>query len=333
MEQRRFAAAGRAHHRGELTGSELEIHPIERNDGLRPFVDLAHGPARNRGRGGEIFQRHGVGEYRIHSAAVISPLRRAWRQRALIVALTRRELQARYRNGVLGYFWSLANPLLLLLVYATVFRLVFKPRADVHPYALFLFAGVLTWGFVSAAILDAAETFRVNGPLLRKTTVAPEVFPAVAVAARLSHLLLALPVLAAAILVACYLGAIRPSLEALAFPAVIFLLTLAVFGIALAVSSLAVHFGDVRDLVANLLTLAFFLTPILYPMDSVPDRFRPWLRANPFATFFAAIHDSAFFFRPIPAVDWLWMAGTALVCLGVGAAIFERLRDSIAEED
>jgi lipopolysaccharide transport system permease protein len=263
---------------------------------------------------------------------VISPLRRAWRQRVLIVALTRRELQARYRNGVLGYFWSLANPLLLLLVYATVFRLVFKPRADVHPYSLFLFSGVLTWGFVSSALLDAAETFRANGPLLRKTTVAPEVFPAVAVGARLAHFLLALPVLAAAIGIAAARGSVNVGPQALAFPAVALLLTLAVFGMALAVSSLAVHFGDVRDLVANLLTLAFFLTPILYPIDSVPERFRPWLRANPFATFFAAIHDSAFFFRPISAASWIWMAGTAFVCLGAGAAIFERLRDSIAEE-
>ncbi|HTD53458.1 MAG TPA: ABC transporter permease [Thermoanaerobaculia bacterium] len=260
------------------------------------------------------------------------PLRRAWRQRALILALTRRELQARYRNGVLGYFWSLANPLLLLLVYATVFRLVFQPRADVRPYALFLFSGVLTWGFVSSALVDAAETFRANGPLLRKTTVAPEVFPAVAVGARLAHFLLALPVLAAAVGIAAARGSVNVGLAALAFPAVVLLLTLAVFGMALAISSLAVHFGDVRDLVGNLLTLAFFLTPILYPIDSVPERFRPWLRVNPFATFFAAVHDSAFFFRPIPAADWIWMAGTALVCLGVGAAIFERLRDSIAEE-
>ena len=264
--------------------------------------------------------------------ALVLPLRRAWRQRALVVALTRRELAARYRGGALGYFWSLANPLLLLLVYATVFRLVFTPRADVRPYSLFLFSGVLTWGFVSSALLDAAETFRANGPLLRKTTVAPEVFPAVAVGARLSHLLLALPVLAAAILVAGVLRSVSAGPQALAFPVVILLLALAVFGIALAISSLAVHFGDVRDLVANLLTLAFFLTPILYPIDSVPERFRPWLRANPFATFFSAVHDSAFFFRPIPVADWLWMTATAAVCLGVGAAIFERLRDSIAEE-
>src|SRR5262244_3668505 len=178
----------------------------------------------------------------------MSPLIRAWRQRALILALTRRELVARYRGGVLGYFWSLANPLLLLLVYATVFRLVFTPRADVRPYALFLFAGVLAWGFVSGALLDAAETFRSNGPLLRKTTVAPEVFPAAAVGARLAHFLLALPVIAAAILFAAARGSVRLSSAVLEFPAVLALLVLAVFGAALGLSALAVHFGDVRDI-------------------------------------------------------------------------------------
>ena len=117
----------------------------------------------------------------------MNPLSRLWRHRALVAALTRRELAARYRGGVLGYFWSLINPLLLLAVYATIFRLVFTPRADVHPYALFLFIGVLAWAFVSSALIDSAEAFRANGPLLRKTTVAPEIFPAAAVSARLFH--------------------------------------------------------------------------------------------------------------------------------------------------
>jgi len=260
------------------------------------------------------------------------PLRRALSQRPLVLALTRRELSARYRGGALGFLWSFVNPLLLLLVYATVFRLVFTPRADVRPYALFLFSGVLVWGFVSAALHDAVETFRANGPLLRKTTVAPEVFPAACVGARLAHLLLALPVLAGAIVWAAVRGSVRPGPSMLAFPLVLVLLALTVFGLALAVSALAVHFGDVRDIVANLLTLAFFLTPVLYPMSSVPERFRPWLRANPFATFFSGVHDTLFFFRPIPANDWAWMGGTAAVCLVAGAAIFERLRDTLAEE-
>ena len=262
----------------------------------------------------------------------VAPFRRAWRQRALVAALTRRELVARYRGGVLGFFWSLLNPLLLLAVYATVFRLVFAPRADVRPYALFLFGGVLVWGFVSASLLDAAETFRSNGPLLRKTTVAPEVFPSVAVAARLAHLALALPVLAAATAVSAIRGTVVPGLAVLQFPLILLLLCGMVLGLSLVISPLAVHFGDVRDLLANLLTLAFFVTPILYPVSSIPERFRPLLRINPFASFFAAIQDSVFFFRPVPAGEWLWMAGAATAALALGGLLFERLRDSIAEE-
>ncbi len=247
------------------------------------------------------------------------PLVSAWRNRALVTALTRRELAARYRGGVLGYFWSLVNPLLLLAVYATVFRLVFAPRADVRPYALFLFIGVLAWGFVSSALIDSSETFRANGPLLRKTTVAPEVFPASAVGARLSHLVLALPVLAAAVLYSIWRGSVTPGPSVLAFPAVLFLLALTVFGLALAISSLAVHFGDMRDLVANLLTLAFFLTPVLYPVASVPERFRGCSASTPSRRIFAALHDSPFFFRPIPAAEWAWMAGIAALSLAAGA--------------
>jgi lipopolysaccharide transport system permease protein len=264
---------------------------------------------------------------------VWSPLRRAWRQRALVFALARRELTARYRGGVLGFFWSLLNPLLLLLVYATVFRLVFQPRSDVRPYALFLFAGVLSWGFVSSALLDAAETFRANGPLLRKTTVAPEVFPAAATGARLAHLLLALPVLAAAIVVAAATGSVRPGPAALLqLPLVLVLLAAMVFGVALLVSVLSVHFGDVRDLLANLLTLTFFLTPVLYPVGAVPGRLRALLWLNPFAPFFAAIHESAFFFRSIPAAAWAGMIFWTVGALAAGSAVFERMRDSVAEE-
>lgn len=262
----------------------------------------------------------------------LSPLARAVSNRPLVAALTRRELSARYRGGALGFLWSLVNPLLLLLVYATVFRFVFAPRADVRPYALFLFSGVLVWGFVSAALNDAVETFRVHGPLLRKTTAAPEVFPAAAIAARLAHLLFALPVLAAAIVWAAVREDVRPGPAILEFPVVLILLALTVFGLALAVAALSVHFGDVRDIVANVLTLAFFVTPVLYPVAAVPERWRPLLRANPFATFFSAVHDTLFFFRPVPAADWAWMAGTAAVALLAGGAIFEKLRDTLAEE-
>ena len=262
----------------------------------------------------------------------LAPYARLVANRALVRALASRELVARYRGGALGFLWALINPLLLLLVYATVFRFVFAPRADVKPYSLFLFGGVLAWAFVSGALQDAAETYRSNGPLLRKTTVAPEVFPAAAVLARLIHLLLALAVLAAAIAVAAARGSVSPGLAALEFPLVLALLTATVLGLALAVATLSVHFADVRDIVGNLLTLAFFVTPILYPVAAVPERWRPLLRLNPFATFFASIQETIFFFRPVASVDWLWMAGTAAASLAGGGAVYELLRDSLAEQ-
>jgi len=264
--------------------------------------------------------------------SALAPFRRAFAQRALIRALARRELSARYRGGALGFLWTFVNPLLLLLVYATVFRFVFAPRADVRPYALFLFGGVLVWGFVSSSLLDAVESFRVNGPLLRKTTVAPEVFPAAAVAARLAHLLLALPVLAAALAWAAARGSVRPGPSLALFPLVLALLVIVVLGTAFFCSALAVPFGDVRDIVANLLTLAFFVTPVLYPADAIPERWRWALRLNPFAPFFAGVQDTLFFFRPVPAADWIGMAAWTAVSVILGGGVFERLRDSLAEE-
>ena len=262
----------------------------------------------------------------------LSPYARTLAQRALIRALVRRELSARYRGGALGFLWSFVNPLLLLLVYATVFRFVFAPRADVRPYALFLFAGVLAWGFVSSALLDAVDTFRVNGPLLRKTTVSPEVFPAAAVGARLAHLLLALPVLAGAVALAAWRGSVAPGPAVLELPLVLALLVVAALGAALFCSALAVSFGDVRDIVGNLLTLSFFVTPILYPAEAVPDRWRWLLRLNPWAAFFSGLQDTVFFFRPIPVSDWIAMVGWTAVAVAAGGGVFERLRDSLAEQ-
>ncbi len=287
VEQSRLAAAGLAHQREELARWHVEIQAVQGDHGLAACVDFAESAAGN-GRGSGCRRRHDgrIPERYRPSLKLLLPFSRVVRQRALIRALVRRELSARYRGGALGFLWSLVNPLLLLLVYATVFRFVFAPRADVRPYALFLFGGVLVWGFVSAALLDAVETFRVNGPLLRKTTVAPEVFPAAAVGARLTHLLLALPVLAAAIGVAAARGRIQPAAAFLEFPLVLALLVVTVLGATFLCSALAVHFADVRDVVGNLLTLSFFLTPVLYPVEAVPERWRGFSARQPLGPVF-----------------------------------------------
>jgi ABC-type polysaccharide/polyol phosphate export permease len=259
-------------------------------------------------------------------------LSRLYRARALAWTLARRELRARYRGSLLGFFWSILNPLLLLATYSIVFTAIFSPRSDVRPYPLFLFGGVLAWSFLSSSLLDSAETFRNNGPLLRKAIVAPEVFPGVSVLSQAFHYLWALPVLAVATAAGDLTGSVRIGWAVLQFVPVMLLLGAAVLGAAFMMSAASVRFQDLRNLLQSALTLWFFASPVIYATDGVPPRLRSWIRLNPATPYFDAIHDSIFFSRWIPPARWAEMLAVALVSLALGASVFSSLRDSIAEE-
>jgi len=264
---------------------------------------------------------------------MIETLRRLVRGRALVWVLARRELKARYRGSALGFLWSLLNPLLLLAIYSTIFTLVFTQRgAATHPYALFLFGGVLAWNFFAGSILDASRTFRDNGPLLRKVIVAPEIFPGVSVVAQGCHFLLAFPVLlgATGVWVAAFSG--RLGWTAIQIVPVLGLLAGAALGAALFVSAVSVRYQDLRDLLQSFLTFWFFATPIIYSLDAIPGRLRPWIRANPATAFFVGVHYALFDDRWIGSRDWAAMAAAAAGSLALGAWTFSRLREAIAEE-
>ncbi len=256
-----------------------------------------------------------------------------YRHRALVGVLVARDLKARYRGTFLGYLWSLLNPLLLLAVYAAVFTWVIPARATSNvPYPIFLFAGLLPWLFGSGALLDSAIVLADNGPLLRKVVCPPEVFPAVTVLSHLVHHLLALPVLLAATAVAAGMGLMRFPWTVVLLPFALLLWVLAVGGLALAVAALAVHFRDLKDLLHNVLNLAFFATPIIYTLDRIPVRLlRRLIEANPVTPLIEVYRDVVLLGVVPSPLLWAWAAAVALVFWLVGAWVFSRLRETIAE--
>jgi ABC-type polysaccharide/polyol phosphate export permease len=267
-------------------------------------------------------------------------LRNLYRHRQLIATLTARDLKARYRGSVLGYFWSLANPLLLLSVYTLVFTRFF-PRPGISPYPLFLFAGILPWTFFSAAILESTTAISSNSGLIKKVLFPAEALPLVVVFSHLVHFLLALPILLFAILIAALVpdaphapnvATSAASWAILLVPVVMLLQTVFVAGVALAVSSASVLFRDLRDIVTNLMQLGFFLTPVLYLVDDVPSRaLRLLLRLNPMTPFVSS-YQSIFFFGAAPAaLDVVLMLFYAALSLFAGFVVFDRLRDTLAE--
>jgi homopolymeric O-antigen transport system permease protein len=258
-----------------------------------------------------------------------------FRFRGLLATLTSRELKARYRGSVLGFLWSLANPLLLLAVYTFVFSIVFKPdtRGGMTPYALFLVSGLFPWIWISASALEGSMSLLANSGLIRKAVFPAELLPMVSVLSNLVHLLFALPIVIVALVAGRILGYKVGGVSMVALPAILLLHLPMVSGLALGASALTVHFKDVRDLLANLLTLMFFLTPILYSLDSIRHLAPVWwaVRLNPFTPFILA-YQSVLFRGEFPdPLLWTQMALVSLVAWTLGAGLFERLRETLVE--
>ena len=263
-------------------------------------------------------------------------LARLPRYRGLIQSLVARELKARYRGSVLGAFWSFGNPLLQLLVYSVVFNYFVTAKADVQPYALFLCCGLLPWTWFSSSLNESTSSLISGGNLIKKVLFPAEILPIVSVLTNMVQFLLALPILAGFLIYYAYVGmpgrVALHAAELIWLPVVVLVQLILTTGLALLFSSLAVHFRDIRDILANVLTFWFFATPIIYPWRAV-EHLKFWLDLNPFTHL--AVSYQEILFHPENAFGhraWLLaLAAASIVVFIAGYWVFDRLRDSFAE--
>jgi lipopolysaccharide transport system permease protein len=259
-------------------------------------------------------------------------LARLTRYRGLIQSLVARELKARYRGSVLGFFWSFINPLLLLLIYSIVFKYFLPPRGEdkLPPYEVFLFCGLLPWTWFSSSLLESSGVLIAGGNLIKKVLFPAEILPIVTVLANMVHFFLGLPILFAFIL---YHGMPLHPNELAWFPLVVLVQLILTLGFALILSSLTVHFRDLRDILANLMTFWFFATPIIYLYTQMPANVMRWLNLNPF-THLAITYQEILYF-PGPVGHWYWLLVLGVIAIAFflfGYFVFDRLRDTFAEE-
>ena len=250
------------------------------------------------------------------------------RHRALVTALLVRQLKLRYRGSVLGFVWTFLNPLLLMAVYALVFR--FYMRIAVPHYALFVLAGLLPWTWFSSSLGEGTNSIVSGSALVTKSLFPTEILPAVVVLSNMVNFLLSIPLL----LLAGWLYGVTPSpLPWMFLVPVIALQCGFTLGIVLALAALNVHYRDVQHIVTNVLLLWFFLTPIVYPTTQIPAELHALLWVNPLALFIEAYHD-VFVSASWPNLETLAMLlAYTLVSLLVGAKIFDGYRDTFPELD
>lgn len=238
--------------------------------------------------------------------------------RNAIWSLAVKTLKLRYKNSLLGVFWSMLNPLIFLAIMLAVFSQI----NQIENYALYALSGLVFWNFLSASVLQVLSSFIDNAPLLKSLRLPSICYPISAVLAALFNLLLSLIPFS---ILLYFLGyRLDESLIAL-FP-LLFLSGVFILGLGLLLGTLNVYFRDVQLLWTSLLPAFFYFTPIVYTLDIVPPNSVKYLKLNPFYYFMDSYH--AIFYRmEFPSFKNLMICLVlSTLSLGVGYYYFHKLK-------
>lgn len=261
-------------------------------------------------------------------------------RRELFVNLTLRELRSKYKRSVLGWTWSLLNPLTSLLIYWFVFGILFGAEADVgvpsgvHNFAMFLMCGLLPYTFIANTLSGGMNALIGNGNLVQKVYFPREILVASTVASWVVSFLIELSVLAVAFV---FFG----NVLVVWVPVILLLVSIQivfVLGLALMLSTAAVYFRDLQHLLGLVLQVWFYTAPIVYSMTYVQDELGTtgWkitlYNLNPLVRFVEAYRDVMYDMRFPPLDHLLYLVVISILSLIAGLSVFARLEGKVAEE-
>jgi lipopolysaccharide transport system permease protein len=257
-----------------------------------------------------------------------------WRNRALILQLTRRDVIGRYQGSAMGLAWSFFNPVLMLMVYTIVFSEIFKSRwgglggnDSKTLFALVLFVGMIVLNLFSEVVNRAPGLILSNVNYVKKVVFPLEILPVVAMAAALFHSLVSLAVLLVAF--ALFNGYVNWS--AIFLPLVLLPLVVLTTGLAWILASLGVFLRDVGQTIGIITSLLMFLSPVFYPITAVPADIRAVIMANPLTFILEQARDVVIWgHQP----DWLGLGIyllAATVVAWAGFAWFQKTRKGFAD--
>lgn len=252
------------------------------------------------------------------SVRMRAPRSTHWLQ--VLMVLTRNEFRARYRAQALGILWSLLNPLVQMTILTVIFSHVEAFKSAIPNYPVYLLIGVVLWQWFSTGINTATTSFITHTDIVKRTVFARQLLPlATAMSYGVNFAMEATLVLLLAIV---WPHAFHLSFALLMVPVIVALLIVLICGIVLATSVLHVIYRDVAFLVTTGMTLLYWLTPIIYPMDFVPQPYQTLLHFNPVASILVALRGCIMDGRFPSLLTWAGMVLPAFLLLGVGWALF-----------
>lgn len=248
--------------------------------------------------------------------------------REMIFSLVRRDLRGRYKGSALGFLWTFINPLFQLLIYTFVFGYI-MPNNIVEQYYLFLFVALIPWLFFSTAVSGGAGCIKSQKDMVNKIYFPRMVLPIAHVTSMLINMLFSFIIVG---IVIFFSGRGFNYRAIFYLPVVVLMEYILALGITLIASAITVFFRDM-EYILGIVTMAWqFLTPVMYPMEYVPERIRPIYELNPMTPIINAYRD-IFYYKQVPRLRTLIMGGVlSIMLLIVGTIVFQCLQRHFSEE-
>jgi len=259
-------------------------------------------------------------------------VRALWAYRGFIRGSVKREFQSKYRNSLLGAAWNIINPLAMIVVYTVIFAQVMRaklPGVDTtFAYSIYLCAGVLTWGLFTEMVGRSQTMFLDNANLLKKISFPRITLPIIVVMNAGLNFSIVMALFLAFLLVSGNF----PGWVLLAAVPVLALQIAFAMGLGMVLGVLNVFFRDVGQFFGIFLTFWFWLTPIVYPANILPERIKPFMALNPMAPVISA-YQSIFVHQSWPNWSTLWptAALATLLCL-LGIHLFKKNAGEMVDE-
>lgn len=246
--------------------------------------------------------------------------------RDMFLGLVMRDVRQRYKGSMFGILWSMMNPLLMMLIYTVVFSFIM--RVKIPNYSLFIFCGLLPWFWFQTALTNGCTVIVANAALIKKVAFPTEILPLVSVTSNLVNLLLSLPVL----FLFMALDHVAPAPSLFLLPVLLAIQYVLTAGIAFILAAVQVFFRDTEQVLANVLMLWMYATPVIYSADMIPKRFIRLVLLNPISPLVMSyqhiILDQTF----PPFTYLLYPLVVGIVLLVAGFNLFGTLKFRFAEE-
>jgi lipopolysaccharide transport system permease protein len=249
----------------------------------------------------------------------------------LLKELVKRDFKGRYAGSVLGFVWSLIQPLWLLLLFSFVFATVMKVSpagARTDSFGVFLFAGLVPWMAMHEGVLRVSTAITVNAELVKKLRFPSQILVLAVALAALLHEAIALGLF---VVVLAVLGELSPLTLPLLGIAVPLQLALTL-GLGLLLASLNVFFRDTAQVLGLVFNAWFYLTPIVYPLGWVPEGFRRWIELNPLTPLVELYRQALLGSELALAPGVGWLAAFAAGVLALGWWVFDRMEPAFVDE-